>query len=62
MAEDMMIVVSKAKAYARDQHKMRLSEEYLEELNKEVKGIIDRSVQNVETGRVTVKARDLKPE
>ena len=57
-----IIVVSKAKAYVRERHNMRLSEEYLEALNNEVRGLIDRSVQNVESGRVTLKARDLKPE
>ena len=59
MAEDMIIVVSKAKVYARDKHKMRLSEDYLQALNQEVRNLLDRSVQSVESGRVTVKARDL---
>ena len=62
MAEDMIVVVSKAKAYARQKHNMRLSDEYLHALNDEVRSLIDRSVQNVESGRVTVKARDLKTE
>jgi hypothetical protein len=62
MAVDMLVVVSKAKAYAREKHNMRLSEEYLQALNEEVRGLIDRSVQNVESGRVTVKTRDLRPE
>lgn len=56
-----MIVTSKAKAYAKDKHDIRLGTDFLEELNGAVRVLIDvAGAEARQDKRGTVKKRDLR--
>ena len=56
----MLIVVSKAKAYAKDKHDMRLGSDFLEKLSATVARLIDEAVAEAKNSEMgTVKARHL---
>ncbi|MFQ5906944.1 MAG: hypothetical protein ACE5JA_10300 [bacterium] len=59
MAGELLVVVSKAKKYAKDQFGKRLSAEFVEALSDRVKALITNANNNCESGRQTLKARDL---
>jgi len=59
MAGELLIVVSKAKKYAKDQLGKRLSTEFMEALSDKVKALMADANNNCESGRQTLKARDL---
>lgn len=56
----MLLVTSKAKAYAKEKHEMRLGTDYLVALNQTIKRLIDASCEGAKSSRRgTVKKRDL---
>lgn len=59
MAGELLIVVSKAKKYAKETFGKRLSAEFLEALSEKVKSLMMEANNNCESGRSTLKARDL---
>ena len=59
MAGDLLVIVSKAKKYAKDQFGKRLSGEFLETLSDKVKALMAEANENCESGRQTLKGRDL---
>lgn len=60
MAGEVLIVVSKAKKYAKETFSKRLSGEFLEALSDKVKTLIADANSKCESGRSTLKARDLE--
>jgi len=60
MAGETLIVVSKAKKYAKDTFGKRLSAEFIEALSDKVKALLTDANNNCESGRTTLKARDLE--
>jgi histone H3/H4 len=59
MAGENLVVVSKAKKYAKDQFGKRLSGEFMEALSDKVRALMAQANSNCEAGRQTLKARDL---
>ena len=58
----MLIIVAKAKAYAKETHDIRLGADFLESLNKEIKVLIDCAVEEAKQEKIgTVKRRHLVP-
>jgi histone H3/H4 len=57
----MLIVVSKAKQYAKETHEMRLSADTLERLDEVVKALIDDAAEQAKEKKMgTVKGRHVK--
>lgn len=59
MAGETLVVVSKAKKYAKEHFGKRLSGEFLETLSDKVKALMAQANENCESGRQTLKGRDL---
>ena len=56
----MLVVVSKAKEYAKTKHDIRLGKDFLDKLSEGIEGLIDESVARaIADKRGTVKERDL---
>jgi hypothetical protein len=60
MAGDILVVVSKAKKYAKETFGKRLSAEFIEALSDKVKTLMAQADDSCESGRSTLKARDLE--
>ena len=57
----MLIITSKAKAYAKDKHDIRLGADFLAKLNGAIEALIDDSAKRAaQDKRGTVKERDLQ--
>ena len=59
MAGELLIVVSKAKKYAKETFGKRLSAEFIEALSDKVKALLAEANESCESGRSTLKGRDL---
>lgn len=59
MAGELLIVVSKAKKHAKDTFGKRLSAEFIEALSDKIRALMAEADSNCESGRSTLKARDL---
>jgi hypothetical protein len=60
MAEEVLVVVSKAKKYAKETFGKRLSGEFVEALSDKVKSLMAEANGKCESSRTTLKARDLE--
>jgi hypothetical protein len=60
MAGETLVVVSKAKKYAKETFGKRLSAEFIDALSDKVKALIADANNSCESGRSTLKARDLE--